>query len=178
MPRCLPVRPPPASSHRCPPRRGFVAPASTLPTGRHACRCGLAMHGSGDPAAAWPHSRVDAAIGALCRETRVPRGSWNRSRRSCPRAYLRHRRCPRRDPSLRPRYSSRASSLLWSPRIPAAPCSLSPVAYTSHAAPTRAAQTGLSCFVPLRVRVLRPLPRRDLRHVFLRIEASQTWPSP
>jgi hypothetical protein len=53
-----------------------------------------------------------------------------------------------------------AQRTLRSPRTPAAPRSLSPVAYTSRAAPTRAAQTGLSCFVPLPVRVLRPLPRR------------------
>src|SRR3989449_9404400 len=41
-----------------------------------------------------------------------------------------------------------------------------------------AAQTGLSCSVPLPARVLRPLPRRVLRRVPLRTEASQTWPSP
>ena len=43
---------------------------------------------------------------------------------------------------------------------------------------TQAAQTGLSCSVRFRAHVLRPLPRRDLRHVYLRTEASQTWPSP
>ena len=84
----------------------------------------------------------------------------------------------RRDPSLPSRCSSRGSSLLRSPRTPAAPRALSPSAYTRRAAPTRAAQTGLSCSVPLRARVLRPLPRRDLPHVHLRTEASQTWPSP
>ena len=42
---------------------------------------------------------------------------------------------------------------------------------------TRAAQTGLSCSVPLPVRVLRPLPRRDLPRD-LRTETRQTWPSP
>src|SRR2546422_1323446 len=41
-----------------------------------------------------------------------------------------------------------------------------------------AAQTALSCSVPLPARVLRPLPRRVLRRVPLRTEASQTWPSP
>jgi len=41
-----------------------------------------------------------------------------------------------------------------------------------------AAQTGLSCSAPLRARVLRPLPRRDLRRVLLRTGAPQTWPSP
>src|SRR5207247_593810 len=88
------------------------------------------------------------------------------------------RRCPRRDPSLHPRCSSRASSLLRSPRIPAAPGSFSPLAYASHAAPTRAAQTGLSCSVPLRARVLRPIPRRDRSRVHLRTETRPTWPSP
>ena len=48
----------------------------------------------------------------------------------------------------------------------------------SRVTPTRAAQTGLSCSVRLPAHVLRPLPRRDLRHVHLRTEASQTWPSP
>jgi hypothetical protein len=148
-----------------------------LPTGRHACRCGPAMHGSVGPVAAWPYSRVDVAIGALCRGTRVPRGGWNRSRRSCPRACLLCRHYPRRDPSLHPRCSSRVSSLLRSPRTPAAPRSISPVAYTSRAAPTRAAQTGLSCSARLPVRVLRSGPRRDRRRD-LRTETPQTWPSP
>jgi hypothetical protein len=88
------------------------------------------------------------------------------------------RRCPRRDPSLPARCSSRGSALLRSPRTPAAPRSISPVAYTSRAAPTRAAQTGLSCSVRLRVRVLRSVPRRDLPRVHLRTGARETWPSP
>ncbi len=149
-----------------------------LPTGRHACRCGPARHENVGPVVVWPPSRVGVAIGALCRGTRVPRGGWNRSCRSCPRASSLCRHCPRRDPLLRPRYASRASPLLRSPRIPAAPGSFSPSAYASRAAPTRAAQTGLSCSVRLRVRVLRPLPRRDLRHMHLRTRAPQTWPSP
>ena len=148
------------------------------PTGRHAGRCGRATHENVGPVAAWPHSRVDVAIGALCRGTRVHRGGWNRSSRSCPRACVRCRHCPRRDPSLLPRSSSRVSSLLRSPRIPAAPRSPSPLAYTSRAALTRAAQTGLACSVRLRARVLRPIPRRDLLRVRLRTEAQQTWPSP
>ncbi len=105
-------------------------------------------------------------MGALCRRTRVHRGGW--TSRSCPRACLLGRRCPRRDPSLPARCSSRGSALLRSPRTPAAPRSISPVAYTRRAAPTRAAQTGLSCFVPLRVRVLRSVPRRAPVRVHLR----------
>jgi hypothetical protein len=88
------------------------------------------------------------------------------------------RHCSRRDPSLRPRCSSRASSLLRSPRIPAAPHSLSPWAYTSRAALTRAAQTGLSCSVRFPVRVLRPLPRRALARVRLRTGAREISSSP
>ena len=149
-----------------------------LPPGRHVWRSGPAMHGSGAPAIAWLRPRVGVAIGALCRGTRVLRGNWNRSCRSCPCACLLCRPCPRRDPSLRPRSSSRASSLLRSPRTPAAPRSFSPVAYTSGVAVTSAAQTGLSCSVPLRARVLRPIPRRDQRCVRLRTETRQTWPSP
>ncbi len=149
-----------------------------LPTRRHACRCGRAMHENVGPVAAWPYARVGVAIGALCQRTRVPQGGWNRSSRSCPCACLRCRRCPRRDPSLHPRCSSRASSLLWSPRIPAAPRSFSPLAYTSRAAATPAAQTGLSCSVLLRVRVLRPLPRRAPLRVRLRTGAQRTSSSP
>src|SRR5712691_4173866 len=149
-----------------------------LPTGRHACRCGRATHENVGPVAAWPHARVGVAIGALCRGTRVRRGGWNRSSRSCPRACLLCRHCPRRDPSLHPRCSSRASSLLRSPRTPAAPHSLSPLAYTSRAAVTTAAQTGLSCSVPLRAHVLRPLPRRDRPRLRLRTGAPSVLPSP
>src|SRR5713226_5514082 len=111
-----------------------------LPTGRHACRCGRATHENVGPVAAWPHARVGVAIGALCRGTCVLQGGWNRSSRSCPRACLLCRHCPRRDPSLRPCCSSRASSLLRSPRTPAAPRSLSPLAYASRAAATTADQ--------------------------------------
>ena len=175
-PRHPPARPRRGSLHRSPPRRGSASPASMLPAGRHPCRCGQTAHGSDGPVAAWPPSTVGVAIGALCQRTRVPRGGWTVW--SCPRASLRRRRCPRRDPSLPARCSSRGSSLRWSPRTPAAPRSISPVAYTSRAAPTRAAQTGLSCSVPLPVRVLRSIPRRDLPRVLLRIGTQEVWPSP
>ena len=178
MPRRRAARRRPASSHRRRPRRGSASLASMLPTGRHACRCGPSTHGSVGPVAAWPYSRVGVAIGALCRWTRVHRGDWNRSCRSCPRACLRGRRCPRRDPSLPARCSSRGSSLLRSPRTPAAPRSLSSMTYTSRAALTRAAQTGLSCSVPLPVRVLRPLPRRAPARVRLRTGTHGTSSSP
>jgi hypothetical protein len=91
---------------------------------------------------------------------------------------LRGRRCPRRDPSLPARCSSRGSALLRSPRTPAAPRSTSPVAYTSRAAPTRAAQTVLSCSVRLRVRVLRSVPRRAPARVHLRTGAHGMSSSP
>ena len=136
------------------------------------------MHGSGGPVAAWPHARVGVAIGALYRPTHVGRGGWNRSCRSCPRASLLLRHCPRRDPSLPARCSSRGSLLLRSPRTPAAPHSLSPMAYTSCVAPTRAGQTGLSCFVLLPVRVLRSVPRRAPVRVHLRTGTHGMLPSP
>ena len=97
--------------------------------------------------------------------------------RPCPRASLHPRRDHRRGPSLPSRCSSRRSAVLRPPRTPAAPRSISPSAYTSGAAVTTAAQTGLSCSVPLRAHVLRPIPRRDLPRD-LRTETRQTWPSP
>ena len=148
------------------------------PGGRHASRSGPSGHESVAPGIAWPRPRVGVAIGARGRRTDVRRGSWNRTSQSCPRACLLDQRDHRRDPSLPSRCSSRGSSLRRSPRTPAAHDSLSPSAYTSRVAPTRAAQTGLSCSVRLPARVLRPLPRRDRRYVFLRTEASPTWPSP
>ena len=168
----------PASSHRRLLPRGSASPAATLPAGRHACRCGPSTRGNVGPVAAWPHSRVGVAIGARGRWTRVHRGGWNRTRRSGPRACLLGRQGSRRDPSLRPRCSSRASSLLRSPRTPAAPRSLSPMAYTSHAVLTRTAQTGLSCSVHLRVRVLRSIPRRAPARVPLRTGPRRTSSSP
>jgi hypothetical protein len=146
--------------------------------GRHASTVDPVAHGIGVPEIAWPRPRGDVAIGALCQRTGVLRGSWNRSCRSCPRACLLDHRDHRRDPSLLSRCSSRGSSLLRSPRTPAAHDSPSPSAYTNRGAVTAAAQTGLSCSVPLRAHVLRPLPRQDRRYVHLRTEASPTWPSP
>ena len=87
--------------------------------------------------------------------------------------------CPPQGPFPPARVVRRDGSRYYDPLgRPLRTRSLSPSAYTSRAAPTRAAQTGLSCSVPLRARVLRPLPRRDLPHVHLRTEARQTWPSP
>jgi hypothetical protein len=146
--------------------------------GRHTSTSDRVAHEIGVPGIAWPRPRGDVAIGALCQRTDALRGSWSRSCRSCPRACLLDHRDHRRDPSLRPRYSSWASSLLRSPRTPAAHDALSPSAYTCRSAATTAAQTGLSCSVHLPVRVLRPLPRRDLRCVHLRTETPQAWPSP
>jgi hypothetical protein len=50
------------------------------------------------------------------------------------------------------------------------------LAYTTRLAPTRAAQTGLSCSALLLARVLRPLPRRDRRRASE--QASSVLPSP
>ena len=52
------------------------------------------------------------------------------------------------------------------------------IGHTRASAPTRAAQTGLSCSVPLRVRERRPVPRRDRPHVRPRTGVQTTWPSP
>ena len=142
-----------AERHRIDARRAAVpsSPAATPPGGRHASRSDPSGHGSGVPGIAWPRPRVGVAIGARCRWADAHRGSWDRTCRSCPCACLRRRRDHRRDPSLPSRCSSRGSTLLRSPRTPAAPRSISPSAYTSRAALTRAAQTGLSCSVRLRV---------------------------
>jgi hypothetical protein len=147
------------------------------PTGRHACRSDPVGHGSGVPGIAWLRPKVDVAIGALCPPADADAGNWDRTRRPCPRACLRARRDHRRGPSLLSRYSSRRSTVLRPPRTPAAHDALSPSAYTHRCAATTAAQTGLSCSVRLPAHVLRPLPRRDLRHD-LRTETPQTWPSP
>jgi hypothetical protein len=147
------------------------------PGGRHASRSDPVGHGSGAPGIAWLRPTVDVAIGARCPSADADAGDWDRTRRPCPCACLRPRPDPRRGPSLPSRCSSRRSAVLRPPRTPAAPRSFSPLAYTRRAAPTRAAQTGLSCSVRLRARVLRPVPRRDPRRV-LRTDAQQTWPSP
>jgi hypothetical protein len=52
------------------------------------------------------------------------------------------------------------------------------MAYTSRAALTRAAQTGLSCSVRFRVRVLRSVPRRAPVRVHLRTGTHGMWSSP
>jgi hypothetical protein len=121
-----------------------------------------------------------ARAGVVVRERRAaaPWGEWDRACRPCPYTYPRCERDQSRGPSLLPRYSSRRSSVLRPPRTPAAHDSISPSAYTSRVAVTPAAQTGLSCSVPLRARVLRPLPRRDHPHVLPRTGARMTWPSP
>ena len=156
-----------ASAHRRPPRHGSASPASTLPAGRHSCRSGHTAHGSGAPGIAWPRPTAGVGVVALCRRASARRGDWDRSCRPCPRAYLLRRRDHRRDPSLPSRCSSRGSSRYYDPLgLPLRTRSTSPSAYTSRLAPTRAAQTGLSCSAPLLAHVLRPIPRRDLRACF------------
>ena len=87
-------------------------------------------------------------------------GSWVRSCRPCPRAFLRLRHPHPRDPSLRRRCSSPPSPVLRSPRTPAAHDATSPSAYTRRFARTRATQTGLSCSPSSLEHVLRPIPGR------------------
>ena len=168
-----------ASSHRRPPRRGSASLASMLPAGRHSSRCG--------PYSAWkrrPGCRLAALHSRRCNWRTLSTGlasagvvgtgpAGHALALTCSvdvatAGTLRSARVVRRA----------ASSLLWSPRTPAAPRSLSPLAYTSRAAATTAAQTGLSCSVPLLVRVLRPLPRRAPVRVRLRTGARRMLPSP
>ena len=172
------VRPPPASPDRRRPRRDSDAPGPTLPGGRHPSRSDPAARETGVPGTAWPRPTGSVEGGALCRWVVAHRGSWDRTCRPCPRTCPRHSPDHRRGPSLPSRCSSRQSAVLRPPRTPAAHASFSPSAYTSAPAPTRAAQTGLSCSVPLPARVLRPLPRRDHPRVRPRTGARTTWPSP
>ena len=118
--------------HRIDPRRAAIlsSPAATPPGGRHPSRSDPSGRGSAAPGIAWPRPTAGVAIGALCRWAEAHRGDWNRTCRSCPRACLLGQRAHRRDPSLPSRCSSRGSSLLRSPRTPAAHDSLSPSAYT------------------------------------------------
>ena len=108
---------------------------------------------------------------ALCPQAQARGGGWVRACRPCPRAYLLRCHDHRRDPSLRPRCSSRPSPVLRSPRTPAAQRPISPSAYTGRLAATTAAQTGLSCSAPILARVLRPVPRRDPPRFLLRTSA-------
>ena len=136
-----------------------------LPQGRHPSRCGHTAHGNGVPAAAWPPPTVVFGVVALCRRAYARRGGWIGLRRPCPRAYLHQRHSHRRDPSLRMRCSSHPSSVLRSPRTPAAQRSFSPWAYASRLSLTWAAQTGLPCSALFLDRVLLPIPRRDSSRV-------------
>ena len=132
---------------------------------------------SSSETAIWQTSLAQVEVVVRCQRALARRGSWDRSCRPCPDTYPRSERDQSRDPSLPPRSSTRRSAVLRSPRTPAAHHSISPSAYTSGGTLTRAAQTGLSCSVPLRAHVLRPIPRRDLWRD-LRTETPQTWPSP
>jgi len=117
--------------------------------------------------------------GVVLDRPRCDRGGWTGSFvRSCPRAFLLHRRDQSRDPSLRMRCSSHPSPVLRSPRTSAARRSTSPLAYMSRFAVTAAAQTDLPRSVLLLPRVLRSIPRGVLPRVALRTSTRQSWPSP
>ena len=138
--------------------------------------CQPAHATAGNPTT-WRASLAWAEVVVRLQRASARRGSWDRSCRPCPDTYPRCKRDQSRDPSLPPCSSSRRSAVLRSPRTPAAHHSISPSAYTRGGTLTGAAQTGLSCSVPLRAHVLRPIPRRDLR-CDLRTVTPQTWPSP
>src|SRR6266511_665498 len=129
------------------------------------------------PKAGGRATRTRAEVVVRERRAEAHRGDWNRSCRSCPDTYPHSERDPSRGPSLPWCYSPPRSAVLRPPRTPAAHDSTSPSAYTRRSALTRAAQTGLSCSVRLRARVLRPIPHRDLPRD-LRTETRPTWPSP
>ena len=150
-----------------------------LPAGRHSGRCGHTAHGTGDPATAWPPHTAVSGVVALCRLAYARRGGWIGSFvRPCPRAYLQLRLDQSRDPSLRPRSAARPSSVLRSPRTPAAQRPLSPSAYAGRLASTKAAQTGLSCSARILGHVPLPLPREDSTGFLLRSRARRASPSP
>ena len=78
-----------SSEHRRPPRPCSASLASTLPTGRHSCRCGRTARGTVAPGAAWPRPTAGVGVVALCPVAAAPGGSWaGSSVRPCPRAYL------------------------------------------------------------------------------------------
>jgi hypothetical protein len=170
-------RPRRESGHPLPPSPCSVSPASMPPIGRHSDGCGHTAHGNGDPATAWPPRTAGVGVVALCPRAQASGGIWDRTCRPCPRAYPLRRHDHRRDPSLRPRCSSRPSSVLLSPRTPAAQRPISPSVYTGHLAATTAAQTGLSSSAPILARVLLALPRRDPPRFLFRSSAQQAWPS-
>ena len=127
---------PRASHHPRPPHRGSASLASMLRVGRHPCTRGRTAHGSVVPVAAWPPTTAVVGVLALCRPACDGRGSWVRSCRPCPRAYLRLRHPHPRGAFLRSRCSSRPSPVLPPPRTPAAHDAISPSAYTRRSALT------------------------------------------
>lgn len=147
-----------------------------LPTGRHSGGLGRTARGTGAPDAARLLRRACVGVVGLCRWAVAHRGGWVRRSGPCPRPYLFRQRDQSRGPSLRRRSSSPPSPVLRPPRTPAALRPLSPSAYTVGLCRTSAAQSGLSCSVPLLQRVLLPVPRRDLPPN--RIHGLETWPSP
>jgi len=145
------------------------------------CGCHAAeeyQYATSERRGARPASLARAEVVVRCRRAQTRRGGWDRSCRPCPGTYPRSERDQSRDPSLRPRSSSWPSAVLRSPRTPAAQRWISPLAYTSRLAPTRAMQTGLSCSVRLPVRVLRSIPRRAPIRIHLRTGAHGTSSSP
>ena len=127
-------------------------------------RCGPATHENVGPVAAWPHSRVDVAIGALCRGTLVRRGGWIRSSRSCPRACLLRRLIT--PGTLGPAALFVAS--LVATMVPSdSRCAMLAFAFGLYEPPCRdwAAETGLSCSAPLLHACCAPYPAGPARRL-------------
>ncbi len=114
--------PPRSSGYRALPTRGSSSLASMLRRGRHASTRDRTVHGIDAPVTAWPLPTAGAEVVALCRSAHAARGSWIRSCRSCPRAYLRCQHALSRGPSLPRRCSSPRSSVLRPRRTSAARC--------------------------------------------------------
>ena len=144
---------------RRPPRRGSSSPAAMPPGGRHPSRSGPSGHGSGAPEILGrdPESTLPLAhfVGG-----RVPAGGIGTGRAGHALARPRSADVPTAGTLRSPRVIRRGAPHYYGPLgRPLRRDARSPSAYTRRSAATTAAQTGLSCSVPLRARVLRPLPR-------------------
>ncbi len=149
---------------RPPPPRGSASPAAMPPQDVTPGDAVHTVHGSGAPVAAWPRSIVDVAIGALCpADSRPLRGGWTSAGHALARPCV-PRPCPPQETLRSPRVVRRAARHYYGPLgLPLRRARFRRSAYTNRAAPTRAAQTGLSCSVPSPCHACCALlPRRDL----------------
>ena len=172
----------PASVIAIDPRRAAVraSPAAMPPTGRHACRCGPAVHGSGGSGcclAAAPQSTLQLAH--FVHRTRVPRGVVGSGLPVMPSRVLAPSTLPPQEPFAPRRVVRRAARHYYGPLgLPLRRARFR--RWLIRNAPPRPGLRRRASRVPFRlpVRVLRPLPRRDLPACVSGLRRSQTWPSP